>query len=63
MIPDLEVSRRHAGIESTPDGFLIRDLGSRNRIEVLGETVESVTLVPGVPVRLGSTDVTIEFEQ
>ncbi len=63
MIPDMEISRRHARIESAPDGFHVRDLGSRNRIEILGETVESAVLVPGVPFRIGSTDVTLEFEQ
>ncbi|MGE3074105.1 MAG: FhaA domain-containing protein [Dehalococcoidia bacterium] len=61
-IPDLEISRRHARIEATRDGFHIRDLGSRNGIEILGETVHHAILVPGVPVRLGSTDVTLEVE-
>lgn len=63
MIPDMEISRRHARIEATADGFRIRDLGSRNRIGVMGEPVESAVLVPGVPVRLGSTDITLEFEE
>jgi len=61
-IPDLEISRRHARIESTPEGLVINDLGSRNRITVLGETVEAAPLVAGTPIRLGSTEITLQFD-
>jgi hypothetical protein len=62
MIPDLEVSRRHARIESTSEGLVIRDLGSRNQIVILGEQVEFAPLVAGTAVLLGSTEITLEFE-
>lgn len=63
VIPDLAVSRRHALVESTADGSLwIRDLGSRNRLSVGGETVDEWPLLPGVTIRLGSTDLTLEVE-
>lgn len=61
-IPDLEISRRHARIESTPEGLVINDLGSRNRITVFGETVDAAPLVAGTPIRLGATEITLEYE-
>ncbi len=55
-LSDLSVSRTHARIEQTSTGqLLVRDLGSRNKLLVDGESVEQVTLLPGVRVTLGST--------
>ncbi len=44
-IPDRQVSRRHALIELTPDGFAIEDLGSKNGTWVNGTPVGEPTLL------------------
>jgi ABC-type multidrug transport system ATPase subunit/pSer/pThr/pTyr-binding forkhead associated (FHA) protein len=48
------VSRRHAEVSWSPDGWKIRDLGSRNGTYVDGHRVEVVTVRPGTRVRIGS---------
>ena len=54
VIPHSRVSRRHARIETHPDGKVsIRDLGSRNRVFVNGARVAEAYLKPGDEVAIG----------
>ncbi|MGC8764233.1 MAG: adenylate/guanylate cyclase domain-containing protein [Acidobacteriota bacterium] len=54
IVPDHTVSRRHAELLMTPEGWKIADLGSRNGTRVNGEPVEERLLQPGDEVSLGS---------
>jgi hypothetical protein len=63
-IPDLSISRRHARLETLPDGRLIlRDIGSRNQLKVHGGKMAEVVLVPGLRVELGSTALWLELAE
>jgi hypothetical protein len=63
-IPDLAISRRHARLETLPDGrLLLRDLGSRNQLGVHGGKLSEVVLTPGLRVELGSTAMWLEVEE
>lgn len=53
VIDDPSVSRVHAEIVRTGDGWEIRDLDSLNGIEVEGRMVRSATLVERTPVGIG----------
>lgn len=53
-LTDPSVSRRHASIEWTYAGNVLRDLGSRNGTFVGGEPVDETTLVDGDLVQVGS---------
>ena len=57
VLDDPQVSRRHAEIVGTPDGYLLRDLGSTNGSYVGGELTATRVLVPDDTVRLGTTTV------
>ena len=59
-IADASVSRRHAAITPSPQGFLIEDLGSTNGTEVNDLVVKAALLTPGCTIRLG--DVRLKFE-
>jgi ABC-type multidrug transport system ATPase subunit/pSer/pThr/pTyr-binding forkhead associated (FHA) protein len=50
------VSRRHAEVTLTDDGWVLRDLGSSNGTYVDGKQVQVVTVVGEVQVRLGDAD-------
>lgn len=54
VVDDLTVSRRHARVSQTPDGYLIEDLGSRNGTYVNGSRVASATIVNGDLVTVGN---------
>jgi serine phosphatase RsbU (regulator of sigma subunit) len=56
-----QVSRQHASIESEPDGFYLRDLGSRHGTLRNGERVERARLVSGDRITLGQSSVTLVF--
>jgi hypothetical protein len=60
VLPSMAVSRDHAEIVRTADGFAIRDLGSRNGLVVEGERLQHTIFRPGVPVRLGDVDLWLE---
>jgi RsiW-degrading membrane proteinase PrsW (M82 family) len=49
-----EVSRRHALVEGTPDGFRIKDQGSANGTLVNGQAVDTRVLGEGDLIQLGS---------
>jgi hypothetical protein len=59
ILPSFAVSRRHAEIIRTADGFLVRDAGSRNGILVNGRRVREVALEPSDGIAIGDTVVTI----
>jgi pSer/pThr/pTyr-binding forkhead associated (FHA) protein len=46
-LPNVQVSREHATIQSDGDGFLIQDQGSRHGTLVNGERFQSPTLKHG----------------
>jgi phosphoserine phosphatase RsbU/P len=59
-IHDPSVSRLHATIERTPEGFLIQDLGSRNGVMVNGQRIQTPTrITEGDEIQLG--DVTLKL--
>src|SRR5688572_3762486 len=59
-IHDPSVSRLHATIERTADGFLIQDLGSRNGVMVNGQRIQMPTrITEGDEIQLG--DVTLKL--
>ncbi|MGH2607721.1 MAG: FhaA domain-containing protein [Tepidiformaceae bacterium] len=60
VIASLAVSRQHAEITRTADGFIIRDVGSRNGIVVGGRQAETALLQPGDSVTLGDSTLTLE---
>lgn len=63
VIEDDSVSRKHAEVEKTPRGVVLKDLGSANGTLVNGEPVSgSVTLQPGDVVQFGVVEVTLEGE-
>jgi ABC transport system ATP-binding/permease protein len=56
VLPDPEVSRRHAALRQAEAGIAIEDLGSLNGTFVNGERIdEPVALKPGDVVQLGNT--------
>lgn len=56
------VSRRHALVEKTPNGWVLRDLGSANGTSVDGARVKEAPLVTGASVRFGEVDAVFEIE-
>jgi len=54
------VSRNHAAIEPTPEGFLLTDLGSGNGTFVNGNRIERKLLAPGDQITI--CDVLLRFE-
>jgi pSer/pThr/pTyr-binding forkhead associated (FHA) protein len=59
VIPDIQVSRTHCEIEETKDGWVVRDLDSRNGTFVGGMTVGQFVLDDGDEIRVGNA--TIRF--
>jgi hypothetical protein len=59
VLPSFAVSRRHADILRSSDGFVVRDAGSRNGILVDGRRVREVALEPRDGPTIGDIAVTI----
>lgn len=59
LLDDQDVSRRHAEVRVETDGVFLRDLGSRNGVQVHGQRVEAVRLEPGVCATVGRTALTL----
>ncbi|MFO0555720.1 MAG: sigma 54-interacting transcriptional regulator [Polyangiaceae bacterium] len=57
IIDSDSVSRAHAELTVTPDGVLVRDLGSRNGTFFEGQRIGTLTVAPGSRIVLGSVDV------
>jgi putative nucleotidyltransferase with HDIG domain len=52
-LADKEVSRFHAAIEPTSEGYLLKDLGSRNGTQLNDKKVDNVLLNEGDEIRVG----------
>ena len=59
VIPHPTISRMHARIGRTDDGFTVRDLGGRNGVLVNGRSVTETVLSTGDEIRIG--DVLFKF--
>lgn len=59
---DTEISRRHAELTETPDGYRIRDLGSVNGTFVNGRAVQDALLRSGDRIQVGQTVLVIVSE-
>lgn len=59
---DTEISRRHAELVETSDGYRLRDLGSANGTFVNGRSVQDVLLRSGDRVQVGQTVLVIVAE-
>ena len=55
ILTDTNVSRRHAEIRPTPDGFAVVDLGSTNGCRVNGVQVTQRDLRDGDELTFGNT--------
>jgi pSer/pThr/pTyr-binding forkhead associated (FHA) protein len=61
VLPDPEVSRRHATLRAADGGITIEDLGSLNGTFVNGRPIEAATpLAPGDTVQIGNTVLRVE---
>src|SRR5688572_4728889 len=52
-LDDITVSRRHAEIERTPNGYVVRDVGSLNGTYVNQERIEQAVLHHGDELQIG----------
>ena len=60
VVPDDDVSREHAAFERGPEGIAVRDLGSKNGVEVHGQRVVGARILrDGDIVRVGSTQLRV----
>jgi pSer/pThr/pTyr-binding forkhead associated (FHA) protein len=62
VLTSRSVSRRHALVEKTPSGWVVRDLGSANGTSVDGARVKEAPLVAGAAVRFGEVDAVFDTE-
>lgn len=53
FLDDVTVSRRHALIRRTPDGYQISDVGSLNGTYVSGERIDTIALTDMSEVQIG----------
>jgi hypothetical protein len=60
VLPDANVSRRHAELRQRGSDYVIIDLDSTNGVEVNGKRVKTKTLVSGDVITLGTTRVRFE---
>jgi len=64
VLPDPNVSRRHAELRRGEDGeWQIVDLGSTNGVKVNGRRVATTRLRPGDEVTIGTTTFRFDVEQ
>ena len=62
MLPDPNISRKHAELRRDGDGWVVHDLGSTNGIKVNGRRVDHAALQPGDRITLGLTELTFELD-
>ncbi len=62
VLPDHTVSRNHAELSMTPEGWVLRDLGSRNGTQVNGALVQEAVVFPGSTLVFGRFEVRFEEE-
>jgi pSer/pThr/pTyr-binding forkhead associated (FHA) protein len=62
LLEDDSVSRKHAEVEATPEGVVLRDLGSANGTLLNGEPVgtQEVVLQPGDVITFGMVELVLE---
>ena len=53
MLDDITVSRRHAAIERTPEGYVVADAGSLNGTYVNQERIDRAVLHHGDELQVG----------
>ena len=53
FLDDITVSRRHATIERTPEGYVVTDAGSLNGTYVNRQRIDEITLTDGDEVQIG----------
>jgi pSer/pThr/pTyr-binding forkhead associated (FHA) protein len=56
VLPDPQVSTRHAMIQQTPQGYVLTDLGSKNGTFVNDQRVQQALLRGGERLRIGQTE-------
>jgi hypothetical protein len=61
VLPSLAVSRRHAELTRTDEGFVVRDLGSRNGVTIRGGRHDLAVLAPGDVMVLGDIALRLEL--
>lgn len=61
VIDDPNVSRRHAEVRKTIEGWMVVDLGSTNGVKVNGRRVHEEVLRPGDKITLGLVE--LEFDE
>ena len=62
VVSDPNVSRRHAEVRHSEDGWAVVDLDSTNGVKVNGRRVDHAPLRPGDRIRIGVTELTFELE-
>ena len=62
VIDDPNISRRHAEVRRSGEGWTVADLGSTNGVKVNGRRVESAGLTPGDELTLGVIKLKFEME-
>jgi pSer/pThr/pTyr-binding forkhead associated (FHA) protein len=59
-LPDDDISREHAALERSVDGIVVRDLASKNGVEVGGERISGQRrLRDGEIIRIGETELRV----
>jgi hypothetical protein len=59
VVHDVKCSRRHAVVEDTADGLVVRDTASANGVFVNGKRIERVPLHNGDVLRIGEVNLTL----
>lgn len=62
-IPSRGLSRHHAIIQATVDGFVVRDLGSQNGTAVNGERVDTRAIRDGDTINLGQVRIQVRVSE
>ena len=62
VLTDASISRRHARVERSAEGWVVRDEGSRNGLWSEGERVSVLRLTPGMEFRLGEVALRLESQ-
>ena len=62
VLTDASISRRHARVERSAEGWVVRDEGSRNGLWSEGERVPVLRLTPGMEFRLGEVALRLESQ-
>jgi pSer/pThr/pTyr-binding forkhead associated (FHA) protein len=59
VVHDVKCSRRHAVLETGPDGVTVRDSGSANGVFVNGQRIERAVLRSGDVISIGEVQITL----